>query len=43
MGIQALDPQTEKKLLAAQKNEITEHFIYSKLAQSIKNPIIKMF
>jgi len=29
-----LDRQTEKKLLAAQRNEITEYFIYDKLAQA---------
>lgn len=27
-----------EKLLAAQKNEITEHFIYKKLSQSVKDP-----
>ena len=33
-----LDKEVEKAILAAQKNEITEHFIYEKLAQSIKDP-----
>lgn len=33
-----LDNEVEKVLLAAQKNEITEHFIYEKLAQSINDP-----
>lgn len=28
----------EKILLAAQKNEITEHYVYEKLAQSIRDP-----
>ncbi len=37
MEIQTLDPQTEKRLLVAQKTEITEHLIYYKLSQSIKN------
>jgi VIT1/CCC1 family predicted Fe2+/Mn2+ transporter len=32
----ALDPKTEKKLLAAQKTEATEYLIYDKLAGSIK-------
>ncbi|MEM3703459.1 MAG: VIT1/CCC1 transporter family protein [Candidatus Bathyarchaeia archaeon] len=32
------DIETEKTILTAQKNEITEHFIYEKLAQSIKDP-----
>jgi len=33
-----LDKEVEKIILTAQKNEITEHFIYEKLAQSIKDP-----
>lgn len=33
-----LDKEVEKTILTAQKNEITEHFIYEKLAQSIKDP-----
>lgn len=33
-----LDEETKKIILTAQKNEITEHFIYQKLSQSIKNP-----
>ncbi|MCS7114082.1 MAG: VIT1/CCC1 transporter family protein [Candidatus Bathyarchaeota archaeon] len=32
-----LDKKTEKAILAAQMNELTEHFIYEKLAQSIKD------
>lgn len=32
-----LDKEVEKTVLTAQKNEITEHFIYEKLAQSIKD------
>jgi len=33
-----LDKETKKALLTAQRNEITEHFIYDKLSQSTKNP-----
>lgn len=33
-----LDEETKKVILTAQKNEITEHFIYQKLSLSIKNP-----
>ena len=33
-----LDKETKKAVLTAQKNEITEHFIYEKLSQSIKDP-----
>jgi rubrerythrin len=29
--------EAEKVILAAQKNEITEHFIYESLAQSVKD------
>jgi len=32
-----LDQKIKNRLLAAQKNEITEHFIYRKLSQSIKD------
>lgn len=32
-----LDPKIENRLLAAQKNEITEHFLYLKLSQSTKD------
>jgi len=32
-----LDQKIKNKLLAAQRNEITEHFIYRKLSQSIKD------
>jgi VIT1/CCC1 family predicted Fe2+/Mn2+ transporter len=35
--VEMLDRETERIILAAQKNEITEHFIYEKLAQSIKD------
>lgn len=31
-----LDEQTRRNILAAQKNEITEHIIYNKLAQSMR-------
>ncbi|MFX0206633.1 MAG: VIT1/CCC1 family protein [Candidatus Hodarchaeota archaeon] len=33
-----LDADAEKRLLKAQKNEITEYLIYEKLSQSIKDP-----
>ena len=33
-----LDQATKKKLLSAQRAEITEHFIYEKLSQSTKDP-----
>jgi len=33
-----LDKETKKTILTAQGNEITEHFIYDKLSQSIKDP-----
>ncbi len=33
-----LDKEVEKTILTAQKSEITEHHIYEKLAQSIKDP-----
>jgi VIT1/CCC1 family predicted Fe2+/Mn2+ transporter len=32
-----LDKETEKVILAAEKNEVTEHFIYEKLARSIRD------
>jgi len=32
-----LDEEVEKIILNAQKNEITEHFIYEHLAQSVKD------
>ena len=38
MELLTLDPKTEKQLLKAQKNEITEHFIYEKLSKSAKEP-----
>jgi VIT1/CCC1 family predicted Fe2+/Mn2+ transporter len=33
-----LDKETERTILTAQRNEITEHFIYEKLSQSTKDP-----
>ena len=30
--------EAENAILVAQKNEITEHFVYEKLSQSIKDP-----
>lgn len=33
-----LDQEIEKRLIAAQRSEITEHFIYEKLSQSVKEP-----
>ena len=33
-----IDKETKNKLITAQGNEITEHFIYAKLAQSVKDP-----
>jgi VIT1/CCC1 family predicted Fe2+/Mn2+ transporter len=33
-----LDPKTRKALLASQRNEITEHIIYGRLARRQKNP-----
>lgn len=38
MKRQMLDKQTENFAISAQKNEITEHFIYKRLSQSIKDP-----
>lgn len=38
MEAKVLDKETKKKILTSQRNEITEHFIYYKLAQSIKGP-----
>ena len=37
MAEMKLDNQTRRAFLEAQKNEITEYFIYSKLAQAVKN------
>jgi rubrerythrin len=37
MKSRTLDEKTEKLLLNSQKNEITEHIIYEKLAQSTKD------
>jgi VIT1/CCC1 family predicted Fe2+/Mn2+ transporter len=37
MKDKVLDEEAKKAVLTAQKNEITEHFIYDKLAQSIKD------
>jgi len=36
METQTLDPQTVKRLLAAQKAEITEHLIYDRLSRAVK-------
>lgn len=38
MKSRTLDEETEKLILTSQKNEITEHVIYEKLAQSTKDP-----
>ena len=37
-SISVLDANVKKSLLRAQRNEITEHHIYKKLAASVKNP-----
>ncbi|MEM2913710.1 MAG: VIT1/CCC1 transporter family protein [Candidatus Bathyarchaeia archaeon] len=37
MKVKVLNRESEKAILTAQKNEITEHFIYEKLARSIKD------
>jgi len=36
--VKMLDQESQTTILTAQKNEITEHIIYEKLAQSIKDP-----
>jgi len=33
-----LDSATRKMIRTAQRNEITEHLVYEKLAQSLKDP-----
>jgi VIT1/CCC1 family predicted Fe2+/Mn2+ transporter len=38
MEAKTLDEKTRNTILTAQKNEITEHFIYDKLSRSIKDP-----
>jgi len=38
MEAKPLDIETKKTILTAQRNEITEHFIYEKLSQSIRDP-----
>lgn len=38
MKAKMLDTETVKTILTAQRNEITEHFIYEKLSQSTKDP-----
>lgn len=38
MKAKLLDTETKKTILTAQKNEITEHFIYEKLSRSVKDP-----
>jgi len=37
VGSKMLDKETKETILTAQRNEITEHFIYEKLSQSIKD------
>lgn len=36
--MKTIDIATKNKILRAQKNEITEHFIYQKLSDSVKDP-----
>ena len=36
MELKTLDPKVEKRLLEAQRNEITEHFIYEMLSKTAK-------
>ncbi len=36
METETVDPETQKKLIAAQKTEITEHFIYDRLSKTVK-------
>jgi len=38
MKAEILDKEAKKTILTAQRNEITEHFIYEKLSRSIKDP-----
>jgi VIT1/CCC1 family predicted Fe2+/Mn2+ transporter len=38
MKAKMLDEETKKTILTAQRNEISEHFIYDKLSQSTKDP-----
>ncbi len=38
MATTVLDPEIQARLLAAQRNEITEYFIYEKLSRSVKDP-----
>ena len=38
MKAKGLDEKTKKAILTAQRNEITEHFIYEKLSRSTRNP-----
>jgi len=38
MNPELQDKKTKKTILTAQKNEITEHFIYEKLSESERNP-----
>lgn len=38
MADMQLSPETEKQVLASQKNEITEYHIYTRLAEAEKNP-----
>lgn len=41
MKAKILDKETKNTISTAQRNEITEHFIYEKLSRSIKNPYNK--
>lgn len=36
-----LSDDVKRMLIAAQRNEITEHLVYDRLSQLIKDPIIK--
>lgn len=38
MEAKTLNEETKKTILTAQRNEITEHFVYEKLSRSIKGP-----
>lgn len=38
MKADVLDEDTKRTILSAQKNEITEHYIYEKLSESVKDP-----
>lgn len=38
MGTKMIDPETKRRLLAMQKEEITGHFTYLRLAEQVKDP-----